>query len=526
MFQSNTPQLKTSELKQLACEIFSETLAAVDVAKTMRRKLTLTGSRLSIMPASSASGAMPGEAFAKFAVDLEEYNRIRVVAFGKASIEMTRGLLGVLGGEWGLGGIVVAPHVAAAGAELPSDVLRVDGRHDSAGAEPTESARADAHDDLERFQIIRAGHPAPDEGSFLAARAILDLLSGTDARTLVFFLLSGGGSSLVEMPLDAAITLAEMQELHQLLVHCGAPIDEINAVRKHLSAVKGGRLAAAAPTAMKVTLGVTDVPAGCESALGSGPTIPDPTTVSDARNVIERYRLWPKLPAAIEMKFRAELEQAGEIPETPKAGDPAFALSHFTLLLGMSDLFHHAHRAAEARGFITLCDNATDDWGLAPAADYLLGELSRLAAANPGRRVAVIADGEVSSPVTGNGMGGRNSAFVLACAEKIAEMTRKVARKTALGKTALEEAALEKRDMAGRKIAILSAGTDGKDGSSPAAGAVADEETLEKARRCGLDPEDFARRSDSYNFFHALGDTVETGPTGNNLRDLRVLLAE
>ena len=123
-------------------------------------------------------------------------------------------------------------------------------------------------------------------------------------------------------------------------------------------------------------------------------------------------------------------------------------------------------------------------------------------------------------------MGGRNSAFVLACAEKIAEMTRKAARKTALGKTALEEAALEKCDMAGRKIAILSAGTDGKDGSSPAAGAVADEETLEKARRCGLDPEDFARRSDPSNFFHALGDTVGTGPTGNNLRDLRVLLAE
>ena len=521
MFQSNTSQPKTAALKQLACEIFSETLAAVDVAKTMRRKLTLTGSRLSIMPASAAPSAMPGEAFAKFAVDLAEYNRIRAVAFGKASIQMTRGLLGVLGGEWGLGGVVVAPHVAAAGTELPSGVLRVDGRHDAAGAEPTESARADALGDPERFRIIRAGHPAPDEGSFLAARAILDLLSGTDARTLVFFLLSGGGSSLVEMPLDPAITLAEMQELHQLLVRCGARIDEINAVRKHLSAVKGGRLAAAAPAAMKVTLGVTDVPAGCESALGSGPTIPDPTTVFDARNVIERYRLWPKLPAAIAMKFRAESEQTGAIPETPKAGDPAFAFSHFTLLLGMSDLFHHAHRAAEARGFITLCDNATDDWPLVPAADYLLRELSRLAAANPGRRVAVIADGEVSSPVTGDGIGGRNSAFVLACVDKIAAMTRKGARKTALDKTALRKYAME-----GRKIAILSAGTDGKDGSSPVAGAVADEETLEKARACGLDPEDFARRSDSYNFFRALGDAVETGPTGNNLRDLRVLLAE
>jgi hydroxypyruvate reductase len=347
------------------------------------------------------------------------------------------------------------------------------------------------------LRIIRAGHPEPDAGSFLAARAILDLLKECDARTLVIFLLSGGGSPLVELPLDPAITLGEMQELHRLLVRCGAPIDEINTVRKHLSAVKGGRLAAAASAAMKLTLGVTDVPAGRESALGSGPTIPDPTTVLDACRTIERYALLPKLPSAIRAKF----DDPEKIPETPKAGEPAFARSRFLLLLGMNDLFHHAHRAAEAQGFKTVCDNSTDDWPLGPSADYLLAELARLAAANPGRRVAVIADGEVSSPVIGDGIGGRNSAFVLECAGKIAGIARK-------------------------KIAILSAGTDGKDGSSPAAGAVADTETFARARALGLDPAEFARRSDSYNFFRALGDAVETGPTGNNLRDLRVLLAE
>jgi hydroxypyruvate reductase len=285
-----------------------------------------------------------------------------------------------------------------------------------------------------------------------------------------------------------------LQELHRLLVNCGAPIDEMNAVRKHLSAVKGGRLAAAAPAAMKLSLGVTDVPQGRESALASGPTLPDPTTVADACRVIERYELLPKLPAAIRAKF----ERPGEIPETPKAGDPAFARAHFVMLLGMSDLFHHAHRAAEARDCVTVCDNTTDDWPIEKASDYLLGELARLRSARPGRRVAVIADGEVSSPVTGDGVGGRNSAFVLNCVEKIA----------------------------GQNIAVLSAGTDGKDGSSPAAGAVADGRTLDRARAAGLSVPDYFRRCDSYNFFRTLGDAIETGPTHNNLRDLRILLAE
>jgi hydroxypyruvate reductase len=285
-----------------------------------------------------------------------------------------------------------------------------------------------------------------------------------------------------------------LQQLYRLLVTCGAPIDEINAVRKHLSAVKGGRLAAAAPAARKLSLGVTDVPEGRESALASGPTLPDPTTVADACRVIERYSLLPQLPAAI----RARFEHPETIPETPKAGDPAFARAHFVMLLGMHDLFHHAHRAAEARGCVTICDNTTDDWPIEKARDFLLGELARLRAARPRQRVAVIADGEVSSPVTGDGVGGRNSAFVLACVEKIA----------------------------GENITVLSAGTDGKDGSSPAAGAVADGQTLERAQAAGLNPRDFLRRCDSYNFFRALGDAIETGPTHNNLRDLRILIAE
>jgi hydroxypyruvate reductase len=245
---------------------------------------------------------------------------------------------------------------------------------------------------------------------------------------------------------------------------------------------------------MKLSFGVTDVPEGRESALASGPTLPDPTTVADACRVIERYGLLPQLPAAIRAKF----EHPETIPETPKTGDAAFSRAQFVMLLGMRDLFHHAQRAVEARDCVTICDNTTDDWPVEKAADFLLAELARMRTAWPGRRVAVIADGEVSSPVTGDGVGGRNSAFVLSCVEKIA----------------------------GQNIAVLSVGTDGKDGSSPAAGAVADGNTFERARAAGVDPREYFRRCDSYHFFRALGDAIETGPTNNNLRDLRVLLAE
>ena len=233
------------------------------------------------------------------------------------------------------------------------------------------------------------------------------------------------------------------------------------------------------------------MPVGCESALASGLTIPDPTTVADARSLVERYGLGAKIPPAVAALLP-------RLTETPKAGDPIFAGSHFEILLGMHDLFHHAHQCAEALGVIAECHNATDDWPIAKSADYLLNELAKLQAANPGRRVAVIADGEVSSPVTGDGVGGRNTAFALYCVEEIA----------------------------GKKFGVLSAGTDGKDGSSPAAGAVADGHTLERAAVKKLSPADYLSRSDSYSFFHLLGDAIETGPTGNNLRDLRVLIAE
>ena len=413
----------------------------------MSQKLARAGSRI---------------AFGGDVIDMAAYGGIAAIAIGKAAVAMARGFAELFADDFAFEGILVAPHESVA--------------------------------EVRGFRSIGAAHPVPDQGSVLAARAIIDLLSRCDAGTLVFFLLSGGGSPLVELPLDPGVTLEEMRELHRLLVGCGAPINDINAVRKHVSAVKGGRLAALAAASMKLSLGITDVPLGCESALASGPTLPDPTTVADACRVVQSYGLGAQLPRSL----RARFADPESIQETPKPGDRAFERARFWLLLTMHDLFHHAHRAAEERGFVAYCDNSTDDWPLERAAEYLLEQLKQLSRANPGKRVALIADGELSSPVRGDGLGGRNSAFVLECVERIA----------------------------GRKMAVFSAGTDGKDGSSPAAGAAADGATLERALAAGLHPQEFAARSDSYSFFRELGDAVETGPTGNNLRDLRILLAE
>jgi glycerate 2-kinase len=440
------PQLPSMpDLKDTARSIFHRTLEAMDIPAAIERQLSRSGTRI-----------RAGDAW----LDLAKFPRLRAVAVGKAGLATAEGLLRVLGSEFHLEGVLAVP-----------------------AAPPRK---------LDGWQTFVCGHPVPDEESFRAARAILEMLEGCDENTLVFFLLSGGGSALVELPLFPEVTLAEVQALHRALVTCGAPIDEMNAVRKHFSAVKGGRLAAAAPGAMKLTLGVSDVPLGRESALGSGPTLPDPTTVADVCRIAEHFALAERLPAALRSRLAP-----GRLPETPKEGDPAFARAHFSLVLGMHQLFHQAHKTAEAAGCITICDNTTDDWPVEEAAAFLLGQLDALRSAHPERSVCVIADGEVSSPVTGGGIGGRNSAFVLACVEKIS----------------------------GRPIAVLSAGTDGIDGNSPAAGAVADGNTLARARALGLDPGDFFRRSDAYSFFRNLSDTVETGPTGNNLRDLRILVA-
>jgi glycerate 2-kinase len=441
-------------VKQLAQRIFRDVLAAIDIPATIDGALARNGSLISVNHDTI-------DLSTDLTIDLNKFDKILAIAFGKAAFAMADGLVRVLAPDHHAEIILVVP--AAPQRELPD------------------------------CRIFVAGHPVPNEASVAAARAILARLAKCDERTLIFFLVSGGGSALVELPLDPSVTLADIQQLHVALVACGAPIEEINTVRKHLSAVKGGRLAAAAPHSAQITLAISDVPHGHESALASGPTLPDPTTIADAERMVAAYGLAEKLPPSLRAAFETH-----RLGETPKDGDAAFARSHFVLLLGAHELTHAAHHACEAHGYFCICDSATDDWPVEDAADYLLGQLEAQRRANPGRPCAVLAGGEVSSPVKGSGVGGRNSAFVLACVLRIA----------------------------GKNITVLSAGTDGIDGNSPAAGAVADGATLARARAAGLDPGDFMQRSDAYSFFASLADAVITGPTGNNLRDLRILLAQ
>ena len=444
------PNWNAADAKLLARRIFLRTLDSVDPCAAVERCLSRSANSLCC---------------SDHVYDLNLFPDIRVLAVGKAAHGMLAGLAAILPHHAKLRGVVSAPTPPAG-----SGIAR----------------------SLSNFQYLVSGHPEPNEDSLRAGQAALHLVGDCTPQTLLIVLLSGGGSALMESPLLAPLSLADVRQLNRALVTCGAGIHEINTVRKHLSAVKGGRLAQVAYPATILTLAISDVPVGKETALASGPTLPDPTTCADALGVIAKYNLAAGLPSAL----RAWIE-SGQMPETPKPGEPAFHKVQFELISGMHELFHAAHRIAESEDCLAFCDNSTDDWPVDKAADSLLAQLEELRRANPGHPVALIADGELSSAVTGDGLGGRNSAFVLNCVEKIA----------------------------GKPIVVLSAGTDGIDGNSPAAGAIADGHTLSRAQSAGLDPKDFFQRSDSFRFFDQLGDAVVTGPTGNNLRDFRLLLA-
>jgi len=340
------------------------------------------------------------------------------------------------------------------------------------------------------FRYFRGGHPTPNAESIAAANSMLRAVEAQAASSLVIFLLSGGGSSIVEKPIDDEISLDDLVATYRALVHSGAPIAEINAVRKHLSAVKSGRLAQAASPAQQVSLLVSDVPDSTPDALASGPTMPDSTTVEDCYRVAEKYDLLPQLPQSTR-----ELFERHALEETPKSDDPAFTRARWWTLLSNQTAIEEASNAAERAGFIVNVDNGCDDWDYQKAADYLLQRLRKLRQqCSP---VCLISGGEVTVKVTGGGVGGRNQQFALACARKIA----------------------------GENITVLSAGTDGVDGNSPAAGAIVDGSTFERAQNMGLDLLKSLEKFDAYPLFQAIGDAIETGPTGNNLRDLRILLA-
>jgi glycerate 2-kinase len=362
----------------------------------------------------------------------------------------------------------------------------------------------------QEIQFFAGGHPLPSAESRAGATAVLSLLqrTATAARPgeiFCFYLFSGGASAMMELPLDCSISVEDTRAFHQALIHSGASITEVNCVRKHFSAVKGGRLGLAAQALPSLTVLVSDVPAGHLDALGSGPTLPDPSTVAQCRAVLDKYHLLPQFPASIRDFFESD-----RLVETPKPGG---LRSRVHTLLSAENLAEAARAHAESFGFRTVVDNSCDDWDFELAADYLLSRIRTLRAAH--RRVCLISVGEVTVRVPSNngrgglgdrvtGVGGRNQHFALYVATLLRESDR--------------------------KIVLLSAGSDGVDGNSPATGAIVDCDTLKGGQVHEAGERSAARDAlscfDSYTFLSRLDATVVTGPTGNNLRDLRIFLAE
>jgi glycerate 2-kinase len=343
-----------------------------------------------------------------------------------------------------------------------------------------------------RVKVIEAGHPVPDEAGLRGAEQSLQLAQGAGADDLLLVLLSGGGSANWIAPADG-VSFAQKQQVTRALLRSGAPIGEVNTVRKHLSRIKGGRLARAGIPAETVTLAISDVPHDDPSAIASGPTVPDPTTLADARAIVAKYGL------KVDDATRRALDDARN--ESCKPGDDAFARAQFELIARPKASLDAAIRKARDAGY-EVVDLGADLEGEARsvAADHAKLALEARAA---GKRVAVLSGGELTVTVRGNGHGGPNQEYALALAGHL-------------------------KDTPG--ISALAADTDGADGgagsASDPAGAMIDHHTFAKMTSLGLDPGAYLDNNDATAFFAATGDLLLTGPTLTNVNDIRVILVD
>lgn len=439
---------KSDGARRAALQAVERSLRAADPSRLVKNALRLEGGVLKVRGLHR--------------VELGR-RRIIVVGGGKASALMAAGVEDVLGARID-DGLVIVPEYQR---PFPS---------------------------LERVKLAKSTHPLPSPKGVRAVKNMLEVLDTAGKGDLVVALISGGGSALMTSPLDG-VSIAEMQATTHLLLRAGAEIRELNCVRKHLSKIAGGRLAERAGDADLISLIISDVVGDDLSSIASGPTVPDPTTFSDARRALKSRGVWSKIPLQVRRKIDSGIE--GSIRETPKPGDEIFRRVS-NILIGSNEIARSAVKTSLRKAGYWVCSNPGSVTGEARLAGR---RLAREAVAKKHRsdRWGLVWGGETTVTVHGDGLGGRNQELALAAA------------------IALEGS---------RGITLVSFGTDGVDGPTSAAGAIADSTTAQRAKAAGIDPRRHLLANDSFSFFKALGDLVVTGPTGTNVNDVMFAIGE
>jgi hydroxypyruvate reductase len=440
--------MNESTLRKDAIGIFNAALKAVDPISAVKKHVSLGDDVLRVGDRRH---------------DLSTYAHIYVVGCGKAAASMSYALEEILQNK------------------IDGGIINVKYGHTK---------------ELRYITINEAGHPIPDEAGVKGTNEIVALLQGLGETDLVIFVISGGGSALLPLPKEG-IRLEEKQRVTEMLLESGASIDEMNAVRKHISNVKGGQLARVAYPATLISLLLSDVVGDRIDVIASGPTVPDESTFGDCMRIVEKYQL--NFPESVMNLLTKGLK--GELEETPKAGDPIFDKT-FHLIIGSNILaLKAAEQQARERGYTTLILSSSiegETKEVAKVHTAIAKEIRATGTPIP-RPACIISGGETTVTITGKGLGGRNQEFVLAGALEIAGMD---------------------------DVVIFSGGTDGTDGPTDAAGAFADGFTILRAEQLGMRPQEYLQTNDSYHFFEMLDDLIKTGPTNTNVMDVRLLLVK
>ena len=439
----------------MAKAIFLKALSAVDPSKILKDRIRIERDRLLIKTEGDSEKVF----------DLNGVNKIFLVGTGKASNSMAQAIEEIFGDRI-TRGVITTKY----GHLLP----------------------------LKKTEIIEAGHPLPDRKGYEGAKKIQRLLKESGPKDLVIFLLSGGGSALLPFPADH-IDLKEKQEVTQLLLDCGADIKEINTIRKHISRMKGGWLAKWAYPSTVIGFILSDVVGDQLDVIGSGPTVPDPSTFEEAWEILKKYDLLNEIAPSI--RRHLQLGKEGKVEETPKPQEVVFERVYHSLIGSNILALLAAEKEATSFGFNTLILSSSIEGETREAARFHTAIAKEvISSGNPIPRPACIfSGGETTVTIKGKGVGGRNQEFVLA--------------------GALEISGIE-------KVVLLSGGTDGTDGPTDATGAVADHTTVHRGKSMGLDPKSYLDNNDAYPFFEKLEDLLITGPTHTNVMDVRILLVD